>query len=358
MRGPEITAVIPTYRRPKLLRRAVKSVLSQTYPHLKVMVFDNASGDETAGVVAALAQEDSRVHYHCHERNIGPHANFEYGMEAVETPYFTFLSDDDFLLPGFYEHATTCLERHPEAEFFCGQVVVYGQERRTHSLRPTTHWKEGVYAAGEATVRMLEEHFVWTGCLFTSKTRATLGPLDPVTMDVLFLVRAAASFSFVVSLVPCAVYSIHGSQSGPGMSLHDLAGGYRRLGKHIAGMAGVSRGDATRIAKRFEDVIFRTAGPRLKTAFMDGDWPAFDDALAFLRSRGGARRGKKIVEMLASGNRDSLLVRAARAVYRMRRDRRMRRRGSSRPAKAEDLVRIHGGRAVSTCGGPSGRAPS
>lgn len=45
---PIITAVIPTYRRPRLLRRAIKSVLAQTYPHFQVCVYDNASGDETS----------------------------------------------------------------------------------------------------------------------------------------------------------------------------------------------------------------------------------------------------------------------------------------------------------------------
>ena len=33
---PLITTIIPTYRRPKLLQRAIKSVLNQTYPHFQV----------------------------------------------------------------------------------------------------------------------------------------------------------------------------------------------------------------------------------------------------------------------------------------------------------------------------------
>src|SRR4051794_28458036 len=86
--APLITAIIPTYRRPLLLRRAIRSVLDQTYPNLLVCVYDNASGDETASVVRALAREDPRVRYHCHPENIGMSANFAYAMERVETPYF------------------------------------------------------------------------------------------------------------------------------------------------------------------------------------------------------------------------------------------------------------------------------
>ncbi len=68
---PLITTIIPTYRRPKLLRRAIKSVLNQTYPHFQVCVYDNASGDETALVVDEIAKADPRVKYYCHSENIG-----------------------------------------------------------------------------------------------------------------------------------------------------------------------------------------------------------------------------------------------------------------------------------------------
>ena len=37
-----ITTVIPTYRRPQLLRRAVASALTQTYPQVRVSIHDNA----------------------------------------------------------------------------------------------------------------------------------------------------------------------------------------------------------------------------------------------------------------------------------------------------------------------------
>src|SRR5713101_2056619 len=137
MDDPQITAVIPTYRRPNLLRRAVESVLTQTYSNLRVTVFDNASGDETAEVVAELSERDPRVHYHSHPTNLGPVANFQAGMDAVGTPYFSFLSDDDLLLPSFYERALAGFHREPRAKMFCGQTVIYDHDLGSHFLRPT-----------------------------------------------------------------------------------------------------------------------------------------------------------------------------------------------------------------------------
>ncbi len=129
-----ITTVIPTYRRPKLLQKAIRSVLNQTYPHFQVCIYDNASGDETADVVAEIAKGDSRVKYHCHPRNIGPIPNFNYGIKQVTTPYFSLLSDDNTLLPHFFEDAISTLDRHPKAIFFAGQNISVNERGQVVSM--------------------------------------------------------------------------------------------------------------------------------------------------------------------------------------------------------------------------------
>jgi glycosyltransferase involved in cell wall biosynthesis len=109
-----ITCVIPTYRRPQMLARAIRSALNQTFPRLRVLVTDNASGDETEQVVRSIQARDSRVTYHCHSEDIGMVANFAYGMSQVETPFYSLLSDDDILLPEFYETAIGEFQKYPQ----------------------------------------------------------------------------------------------------------------------------------------------------------------------------------------------------------------------------------------------------
>ncbi len=99
---PPITAIICTYRRPEMLKRAIRSVQSQTFGDFQICIYDNASGDETAAVVAELAQRDSRIKYHCRPENIGPLANYVEAMKDVKTPFFAFVADDDLMLPNFY----------------------------------------------------------------------------------------------------------------------------------------------------------------------------------------------------------------------------------------------------------------
>ena len=144
--NPLITAVIPTFRRAKLLRRAVRSVFDQEGVGLRVCVFDNASGDETADVVADLAASDARVIYHRHAENIGAARNFEFGLSAVETSFFSILSDDDYLLPGFYKNAMEGLARHAEAMCWAGMTLNVDETDVIWDARVRSWHREGVFS--------------------------------------------------------------------------------------------------------------------------------------------------------------------------------------------------------------------
>lgn len=209
---PLITTIIPTYRRPKLLRRAIKSVLNQTYPHFQVCVYDNASGDETASVVDEIAKEYPCVKYHCHPENIGALANFNYGMKHVETPFFSFFSDDDILLPEFYQTAMEGFEKHPEA-IFSSTLTLDSDNQCNIWDSFGFNWIPGFYQPPEGLLVILKNgHPTWTGILFRREVIERVGMLDSEVgagADLDFELRTAAHFPFVISLKPGAIFASH-----------------------------------------------------------------------------------------------------------------------------------------------------
>lgn len=210
---PMITTIIPTYRRPELLRRAIRSVLSQTYPHLQVCVYDNASGDDTASVVAEMAKADPRVKYHCHSENIGAGKNFIYGAEHVETPFFSFLSDDDILLPEFYETALMSFEEHPESIFSATATVCINTLTKVSCI-PLLAWPPGFYQPPEGLLAMLKySHPVWTGVLYRKEVISEIGTDLIGSSDMSFGLLTAAHFPFTISLKPGAMFVTHASSS-------------------------------------------------------------------------------------------------------------------------------------------------
>ena len=206
---PLITTVIPTYRRPKLLRRAINSVLNQTYPHFQVCVYDNASGDETADVVAELAQKDSRVKYHCHSENMGATKNFLYGMEHVETPFFSILSDDDILLPEFYKIAMKGFEKHLEAIFSATVTLITNEQGSIWNVSGFK-WKPGFYQPPDGLLAMLKYgQPTWTGIIFRKEVIEKVGIMDQevALQDLDYELRTAARCPFVVSKELGAIFT-------------------------------------------------------------------------------------------------------------------------------------------------------
>ncbi|MBF0153770.1 MAG: glycosyltransferase family 2 protein [Magnetococcales bacterium] len=207
---PQVTVVVPTYRRPDLLGRALQSVLNQTYPRFVVHVCDNASQDETEQIVAAFTRRDARFQYYCNETNIGSIRNTTLGFERVKTPYFCYLADDDLLLPHFLELAVASLEKHPEAGFFGGMCVCIEGSGRPFLLSGTDDM-DGCYPPPEALRLLWEKGWPQqAGVLYRTSARDVLGGIAPIAgFDLEYMSRIASRFAVVFSTTPVAFFYIN-----------------------------------------------------------------------------------------------------------------------------------------------------
>lgn len=207
---PLITTIIPTYRRPAMLRRAIKSALAQNVNALEVRVYDNAGEEENAAVVAGFA--DPRVEYFRHARNLGAFANFQFGLSRVSTPFFSFLADDDILLPDFYATALAALEKEPAAAFAATRVVLVDGGGRMLAL-DGAGLRPGSYRPPEGLLALIERgHINWVGILFRRAALEQVPALDERTapsFDLDFELRLAAHSPFVVCDTPGALMVHH-----------------------------------------------------------------------------------------------------------------------------------------------------
>jgi len=320
-----ITAVIPTFRRPQLLLRAVESVLAQTWPRLAVFVSDNASGDETPEILRALQQRDARLRFVVQKENLGAARNFQYCLEQVDTPWVSLLSDDDALLPGFYAHAMERLRAHRQARFFGGQVVGWNAQDGRHGLHPDGGWSSRLYEAGEAGALMARRLLIWTGCVFATDLFAESGSLSEDTFgDLDFQVCAAAAHPFVASMKPCAVFTIWPGGALQGMSGAELRARAAATREAIATQAHLSPADGEAIRSYLDRLPVATLTRRLKAALREGRLEAFDRTAADLQGLGRLRLGQRC--LIWAGRRRGLLGFVRRAYGRHLVHRRARRR--------------------------------
>jgi len=282
-----ITTIIPTYRRPRLLGRAIRSVLAQTYPYFQVFVFDNASGDDTSEVVAEYVASDSRVKYFCRPENIGPFKNFAEALEHVETPFFSFLSDDDVLLPDMYQVALAGIREFPEA-MISAAVTIFVDEQGRVLDAPTSSWRPGLYTPPEGMLAMLQDgHLHWTGMLFRREVLEKVGNLDeevgnPFDLD--FELRIAAHFPIVVSLKPVGILVVHSaSQSESGVFEEKYPGWLKMIHKITRDEAvpyHARRQAADMLNERFKTWLSN----QVRGLIIRGEWEKADKAIDILRN--------------------------------------------------------------------------
>lgn len=108
---PKISVVIPTYNKAQSLKKAIESVLNQTYQNLEVIVIDDGSTDETKEVVKSF--KDPRIIYFW-KKNKGPASARNMGIKRAKGKYIAFLDSDDLWLKEKLEKQIDFMERNPE----------------------------------------------------------------------------------------------------------------------------------------------------------------------------------------------------------------------------------------------------
>jgi glycosyltransferase involved in cell wall biosynthesis len=129
-----VSIVIPTFNRPWSLKRAVRSVFCQTYPHFELIVVDD--GSETPASKALNNGYDSRLRIVRHDINKGVSAARNTGVEEARGPWVAFLDDDDIWAPRKLEEQVYHMRwRAPEADASVTDFVEKNSRRISGTYR-------------------------------------------------------------------------------------------------------------------------------------------------------------------------------------------------------------------------------
>ena len=109
MTTPLISVIVPVYRVEEYLERCVKSILSQTYKNLEVILVDDGSPDQCPAICDACAEKDVRVKV-IHQENKGLSGARNAGIDAASGEYLAFVDSDDYVSPHFIEELYQLLQ--------------------------------------------------------------------------------------------------------------------------------------------------------------------------------------------------------------------------------------------------------
>lgn len=107
--APCVSVIIPAYNCERTLIDTLLSVLTQDLANIEVICVDDGSTDRTAYIVEQLAEVDARLRL-ISQKNAGPGAARNAGIDAARGEFLTFLDSDDL-----YEEATYLRELYEGA---------------------------------------------------------------------------------------------------------------------------------------------------------------------------------------------------------------------------------------------------
>ncbi len=113
-----------TYRRATLLRRALASLLAQTFKDWVCELHNDAPDDPEPGRLLAEIG-DSRITLHQHEHNWGPVETFNHAFAGGDESYASVLEDDNWWEPTFLRRAIDTFSEHPDADIIWSNMKIW-----------------------------------------------------------------------------------------------------------------------------------------------------------------------------------------------------------------------------------------
>ena len=95
------SVIIPVYNVEKYIDRCLKSIISQNYDDLEIIVVDNGSTDSSGSICDTYANEYSNISvYHIENHGVGSARNF--GLSKARGEFIYFVDSDDYLVGNLF----------------------------------------------------------------------------------------------------------------------------------------------------------------------------------------------------------------------------------------------------------------
>ena len=141
---PRFSIIVPLYNKAPYVRKALDSILSQTFTDFELIIVDDGSRDESMIVVQDFIRDVSCMMYDVcdkikviQQENAGVAAARNNGVAKSKGEYVCFLDADDWWEPNFLEEMDRLIKEYPDAGLY-GLNYVYYKPGKTHVALHTT----------------------------------------------------------------------------------------------------------------------------------------------------------------------------------------------------------------------------
>ncbi len=113
--------VIPLFDKATHIKKAIQSVLNQTFSQFELIIVNDGSKDNGPDIVNSFS--DNRIQLH-NQANSGVSIARNNGVKAAKFDYIAFLDADDWWAPGYLEAMKGLINSLPEAGIYAAKYAV------------------------------------------------------------------------------------------------------------------------------------------------------------------------------------------------------------------------------------------
>ena len=101
--SPKVSVIVPVWNPGPGILRCTETLRSQTLKDIEIIFVDDCGTDDSMEIVRRAASKDSRIRIICNEKNMGPGASRNKGIEEASGEYLSFIDPDDYIEKDFLE---------------------------------------------------------------------------------------------------------------------------------------------------------------------------------------------------------------------------------------------------------------
>jgi glycosyltransferase involved in cell wall biosynthesis len=127
--NPLVTVLLPVYNCERYVRRAVKSILHQSYSNMEIIATDDGSTDRSRDVLRQCAKEDSRIRV-IERENRGLIATLNEGLGLARTDLIARMDSDDIAYPSRIAKQVAAFQNNPRLALSgCYYDLIFSSDR-------------------------------------------------------------------------------------------------------------------------------------------------------------------------------------------------------------------------------------
>lgn len=129
-----LSVVMPVYNGEKDLPAAIESILNATYKDIELLLVDDGSTDQSAGICVQYQKTDKRIRY-IYQENSGIVSARNRGLLEASGAYLCFCDQDDIVAPRMYERLIGRMQTCGAQIGICGTGrLINGKKARMNAL--------------------------------------------------------------------------------------------------------------------------------------------------------------------------------------------------------------------------------